>query len=216
MKRRLFALVLLPLTCFASRAAGAEPAGPAAAQSAASASVGADQGRAYVSVLTEPGGGPILVVRYPWKRHLRPSVEVRTLDPSEVDNLLLRPLFFLHDVMKGEITTVVYLCQARCEDVPQTAEFSRGETQFEVFGQRNLLGRPAVAVASRAKREPPTSPRETRAAFPLLDAWALDEHTLYLELPPEYFSKPTPVRVWLLRGKSIVWTETADWPGTGQ
>jgi hypothetical protein len=194
------------------------------------------KGDAFVSVLTQPTGGPILAVKYPWKRHVRASVEVRVLDPSEVDNPLIRPLFFLHDLMKGNVTTAVYRCQDDSEDVAQTAVFSKDALDFEIFGARNALGRPAVCVACRTattrhpadtsgepgdlaakaiallgpalEREP-----ETWAAFPLLLAWALDERTLYLQLPAEYFSRPCKIRVWLLRGKDVVWVATTDWPG---
>ena len=196
-----------------------------------------DRGDAFVSVITQHTGEPILVIKYPWKRHARPSVEVRVLEPSEVDSPLIRPLLFLHTVMKGNVTTAVYRCQDDSEDTSQTATFSKDGMDFEVFGARNSLGRPSVCVACQTATQrrrtaaeaaqaaeesdsviesftTPPEP-ETRAAFPLLDAWAVDERTLYLELPAKHFSRPSKIRVWLLRHKDVVWTADADWPGAG-
>lgn len=193
------------------------------------------RGEPFVSVLTRPTGEPLLVVRYPWKRHAKPSVEVRVLDPGDVDDPLIRPLFFRHDIMKGNVTEAVYRCQDDSEDTRQTATFSQGEADFEVFGARNSLGRPAVCVASRIAPEPVSretealvaeltrtgqvsalrlrSEPETRAAYCLLDAWAVDQRTLYLELPATHFAQPSKIRLWFLRGKDIVWTADATWPG---
>lgn len=197
-----------------------------------------DRGEAFVSIVKRPTGEPILVVKYPWKRHAHPSVEVRTLHPSEVQNPLIRPLFFAQDLMKGDVTTAIYHCQDNSDELQQTASFTKEGMDFEIFGARNSLGKPSVCVACRPEakhgvletpggrnveefgsdlaaiyaarldREP-----ETRAAFSLLDGWALDDHTLYLELPTKYFSNPGKIRVWLLRGEDIVWTANADWPG---
>ena len=190
------------------------------------------RGDAFVSVITQHTGEPILVIKYPWKRHARPSVEVRVLEPSEVDSPLIRPLLFLHTVMKGNVTTAVYRCQDDSEDTSQTATFSKDGMDFEVFGARNSLGRPSVCVACQTATQRrrtaaevaeesdsvvesfTTSPKpETRAAFSLLDAWAVDERTLYLEPPAKYFPRPSKIRVWLLRHKDIVWTADVDWPG---
>lgn len=173
-----------------------------------------DRGESYVSVLSQTTGEPILVIRYPWKRHARPSVEVRILDKSDVDNRLIRPQFFTRDVMKGDITTALYDAQDRSEDVVQRVAFSEEPTDFSIVGARNVLGRPSVCVSSLTK--PPDAPPETRAAFPLLRAWSIDERTLYLELPAEHFSKKSKIRVWFLRGQDIVWVANTTWPGTPQ
>jgi hypothetical protein len=225
------------LACLA-QAARAAAAMPDAARPPDKKPAAVDRGEAFVSIIKQPTGEPILVIKYPWKRHLHPSIEVRTLDPSEVDNPLIRPLFFTHDLMKGEVTTAIYHCQDNSDKLQQTASFTKEGMNFEVFGARNLLGRPSVCVASRpaARHGVLQTPGgvnveefgsdlaaiyaartdhepESRAAFCLLDAWALDDDTLYLELPAKYFSKPAKIRVWLLRDKDIVWTANADWPG---
>ncbi|NQT18014.1 MAG: hypothetical protein HQ582_35005 [Planctomycetes bacterium] len=171
-----------------------------------------DRGESYVSVLSQTTGEPILVIRYPWKRHARPSVEVRILGEKELDNPLIRPQFFVHDVMKGDITKALYDCQDRSEDVPQRVAFSEGNANFSIFGTRNVLGRPSVCVSSRTTTV--DSPPETRAAFAMLRPWSIDERTLYLELPAEHFSKRSKIRIWFLRGKDIVWMANTTWPGT--
>jgi hypothetical protein len=213
----------------ASRANAAEGAAAAGLSEPA-------RGESFVSVITQPSGEPILAVNYPWARHAKPSIELLVLDPSEVDDPLIRPLFFRHDVMKGNVTKAVYQCQDRSEHTRQTATFSHGNADFEVFGARNSLGRPAACVAWRKtptivspeaesrfsegaldELKPLLSSRsepETRAAYCLLDAWAIDERALYLDLPASYFSRPSKVRVWFLRGNDIVWTADVKWPGT--
>ncbi len=192
------------------------------------------RGDAYVSIITRHTGEPILVIEYPWRRHARPSVEVRVLEPSEVDAPLIRPLLFQHNIMKGNVNTAVFRCQDDSEGTSQTVTFRKEGMDFEAFGARNSLGRPSVCVACRTATDRPrtvaevveegaseiesfTGPPqpETRAAFPLLDAWAVDGRTLYLELPARYFSRPGKIRVWLLRHKDIVWAANVDWPGAG-
>ncbi|MFH1265533.1 MAG: hypothetical protein ABIK89_07365 [Planctomycetota bacterium] len=192
-----------------------------------------DRGESFVSVITQHTGEPILAIRYPWKRHAHPSVEVRILDKSEVGNRLIRPLFFVHDIFKGDVTMAVYRCEDRSENVAQRAAFSNDDFDFEVFGSRNSLGRPSVCVAGRTKperhRARAASPQddgfvdellggppepETRAAFCFLPTWSVDEQMLYLTLPSEYFPKPGKIRIWFLRDKDIVWTADTTWPGT--
>jgi hypothetical protein len=228
-------VVLVVLVLAASAGSQAEAADRQIDRSAEMPLVEPARGESFVSVITQPSGGPILVVKYPWKRHAKPSVEVRVLDPSEVDKPLIRPLFFRHDIMKGDVTTAVYQCQDNSDELPQTATFSEGNADFEVFGARNSLGRPAVCVACRIVPEAAADETaslladlartgqetmlsmkfrpEMRAAYCLLDAWAVDRRTLYLELPASHFSQRSKIRVWLLRGKDIVWTANMTWPG---
>jgi len=215
MKTRVHAVVLLVLVISGSDFARARAGERGPDQSPRENAVEVARGESFVSLMTQITGEPILVIKYPWKRHARPSVEVRVLDEEEVDNPLIRPLFFVHDMMKGEVTSAVYHCQDRSDEVSQTASFTRdymeGKIDFHIFGVRNTLGRPSACVACRVvipKRVP-----ETRAAFCLLDAWAIDERMLCLELPAEYFSRPSKIRVWLLRDKDIVWTAVIPWPG---
>jgi hypothetical protein len=211
---RLLAVMLLVFVVCVWQTVQAETAPRSPGQRPGKGTTEAGQGDAFVSVITQHTGGPLLVIRYPWKRHALPSVEVRVLAEDEVDNRLLRPLFFQRRIMKGGITEAVYHCQDRSEGVRQTATFLKDNIDFDIFGARNSLGRPSVCVACRTTTVDP--PPETRAAFCLLDAWALDERTLNLELPAKYFSEPGKIRVWLIRDKDIVWTATTTWPGASE
>jgi hypothetical protein len=50
-----------------------------------------------------------------------------------------------------------------------------------------------------------------RSAFYRLESWAADSDTLMLDLPPEHFCRPGTLKVWLLRGDEVVWSETVPW-----
>ena len=75
-------------------------AGIAGLQAAESATPGQDTN--YVSIETPAGGEPMIVVRYPWKTHQKPSVEIRTYIQGEEDSPRVRPLFFHHEFLKFE------------------------------------------------------------------------------------------------------------------
>jgi hypothetical protein len=217
-RRRIHALAIVTTLSasllYAAQAAHADTAQASGGQALETAATQPRQTDSRLSIIKQLSGEPVLVVSYPWQKHARPSVEFRVLREGEIDDPLVRPLYFLRDVMKGKVTEAVYRCEDGAEDLPQTATFSQDRTDFEIFGRRNLLGRPAVCIASRTRSIDP--PPETRAFFCSLDAWAVDERTLYLELPDEYFAEPCQLRVWFLRDKSIVWKQTILWPGTGK
>ena len=236
MRIGLHLLVLAVLVLVASAQSQAEAADRPIDRSAEKLVSEPARGESFVSVIRQPTGEPLLVIKYPWKRHAKPSIEVRVLDPSQLDSSLIRPLFFRHEIMKGDVTAAVYRCQDDSDDLPQTATFSEGTADFDVLGARNSLGRPSVCVACRIVPEPASEKTakliadlartgqdsaltqslqpETRAAYCLLDAWAVDARTLYLELPASHFSQPSKIRVWFLRGKDIVWMANTTWPGT--
>lgn len=212
MKTRLPWIVLVALVIGTGDAAGEEWTGGTAGQSPSRAA--ASGGVSRVSVVEQPTGEPILVIQYPWTMHARPSVEVRLLADAEADNYELRPLCFVDDFMKGEVTVKVYHCQDRSADTPLNLTFSERDIDFEFLGERNSLGRPSVRVVYRTETGVPES--GANAVYCLLRSWAVDKRMLYLDLPPAYFSKPGRIRVWFLRGKDIVWSETARWPGLGK
>jgi len=171
----------------------------------------------YVSIESPAGGEPMLVVRYPWTKHKDPSVEVRTYVEGEVESLRVRPLHFRHDFMTPEISKAVYDCQTSAESVRTLIDFDMREIEFVGLGDRNQLGRAAVCLTCRTKVLKPN--RELfpdlarRAAFPLLASWAVDDETLFLSLPDLNFAEPAKMRVFFLRGDTIVWSEAVKWPG---
>ncbi len=167
----------------------------------------------FISVSSDHTGSPILLVEYPWDRHVRPSVEVRMLGEDEPDDHRVRPLHFLNDFMTGEMNVAVFRCQVDAADTRRTTTTTKREIEFELIGDRNSLGKAAVCVCCSTQTPFDESQRVNRAAFGLLGPWAADRGTLHLELPQEYFTKPGTMRVWLLRGDDIVWSQVTQWPG---
>lgn len=174
-----------------------------------------------VSLFREPAGKLVLVVRYPWTLHAKPSVEVRLLGEGEPDDGAVRPMCFRSKYMKGPTTVAVYRCQDGCENSPTTVPIKEQDVEFEALGNRNSLGAPAVCVARQVVRkdatfhEGPAMEPGAAAAFPLLEPWALDKGLLYLDLPKDYFAESGRMRVWYLRRDRIVWSEDLAWPGLG-
>lgn len=170
-----------------------------------------------------------LLISYPWKVHRRPSVEIRLVTGKEGDTAAVRPLFFLSDYMKGEVTVAVYRCQDEAAGAPVRESLTEKEVGFEILGRRNSLAKPSVCVVHRfAADEPPpgTAADEptpdatadepaygTAAVYCLLPAWAINKRLLRLDLPRQDFAKPGKMHVWFLREGTIVWKETLDWPG---
>jgi hypothetical protein len=155
-----------------------------------------------------------LVVRYPWKAHARPSVEVRQIAHEENDTGEIRPLQFATQIMKGEVTAAVYQVRDRSEDTPTARKLKHEKQEFELVGTKSRLGRGAVCAVFAP--DPDAKPAVARVAYPLLDSWALDAETLVLELPEQHFAESGWIRVWLLREGNIVWWKTVAWPGRGK
>jgi hypothetical protein len=169
----------------------------------------------HLSLMPRPSGEPILVVNYPWHEHQRPSIEMRLLDDSQRDASVWKPIFFVGTYLSDQAITAIYRCQNLGANLPATATFSKSTNEqtvdFEVTGQRNSMERSSVTIHCVSKLEGPRS--GTRLIFWPLEDWAIDEHTLWLELPKKDFSKPCRLRVWFLRHDDIVWAETLSWPG---
>lgn len=170
------------------------------------------------SVVQQPSGGPALAIQYPWGLHQQASIEVRWVPAGSVDEKQLRPVFFVGDYLKGLATIKVYQARDRAADSPSKDSYirnSQDKVEFDILGQRNTLGKPAVTVIPRFKpddkaKEPPP---DTAAVFYFLDSWSVDKQHLWLDLPREYFAKAGDLHVWFLRGDKIVWQEKVSWPG---
>ena len=206
MTSRLLAMGVAGLTICCLRAEGSPAANATQRES----------GSSFVSVVRRPTGEPILVVAYPWKEHARPSIEVRAYGPDEADSRQIDPLYFVNNFMKGEVTVAVYKCQDLGGQTRTTAQLTKNEIDFEVIGERNSFGGPSATVACRTKYRISAAETVPRAIFPLLEPWSIEPQELYLDLPEAYFSGPVKLRIWMLRGKSVVWTETIRWPGPGK
>lgn len=171
----------------------------------------------YVSIETPAGGEPMLVVRYPWTMHKKPSIEVRTYVQGEEESVRIRPLHFRHGFMKDEITITVFETQAASASTRTTVDFTRRDIKFTAVGQRNLLGRPAACLTCETEILRPNKtpfPEKSRwALYPFMEPWAVDDETLFLSLPDSTFSAPAKLRVFFLRDDDVVWSEIKHWPG---
>ena len=168
----------------------------------------------YVEVTREPNGKPLLMIHYPWKTHARPSVEVRQLAAGESDDGEIRPLGFVANVMKGEVTAAVYQCRDLARETPVVRKLKHEGQDYELVGSKNGLGSGSVCAVFAPK--PDAKKPAALVAFPLLESWAVDERTLALELPESSFASPGRIRVWFLRTGDIVWWKTVNWPGAGK
>ncbi|MBN2474750.1 MAG: hypothetical protein JXB62_09090 [Pirellulales bacterium] len=165
----------------------------------------------YVSIVKQQTGDPALVIQYPWKVHQRPSIEVRLVTSDGAGGREVRPLFFVKEFFRGAMTINVYACLDRGAGVPMSRSVTEQGIDFQIFGRRNALGRPAVSVACEVPADDPAP--GAAVVFCLLPDWAIDGDLLHLELPPEHFTSPGKLYVWFLRGGEVLWQETCDWPG---
>ncbi len=184
---------------------------------AVAASPAEGPGTGYVSIETPAGGEPMLVVRYPWTVHKKPSIEVRTYVQGEEESIRIRPLQFRHGFMKDKVTITVFKTQAASATTRTTVDFTRRDIRFTAMGQRNLLGRPAVYLTCKTKILRPNKtefPEKSRwAIYPFMEPWAVDNETLFLSLPESTFATPAKLRLFFLRDNDVAWSEIVQWPG---
>ena len=184
----------------------------------------ADEGPAYtpanspipshveISAIQDQSGAPILVVKYPWSAHPQASIEVCLLPKDMPDSPAIRPLNLTARLARdkdGKLVKAVYKCQDDAATVPTNVSVTEGDQDFDILGNRNSLGSAAVAVGWKTF-SPDHKPLH-RSAFYRLESWAADSDTLMLDLPPEHFCRPGTLKVWMLRGDDVVWSETAPW-----
>lgn len=164
----------------------------------------------YVEVSAWPKERPVLLIRYPWRVHSRPSVEVRYLADDERDTAGIRPLGFVAQ-MKADVAMALYQCLDLSDDTQISKTFKEKDGTLEVVGRKNDLGN-VVAEATFLPKEGAIDAGARVVYFPL-EPWGADAESLRLELPAAQFSKPGRVRVWLFREGSVVWWQTVVWPG---
>jgi hypothetical protein len=165
----------------------------------------------FVSLLKEGAGRQVLVINYRWKVHSKASIEVRLLPNDDKEETLVSPTYFVSDLFKGPVATKVYRCLDSAGDLATTDSFTKDKMEYKIIGQRNALGHPSILIIPYP--EGGTVTRRPTAIFPLLDAWAINDRLLDLELPRDAFAKPGRLHVWFLRGDHEVWEEAIDWPG---
>jgi len=169
----------------------------------------------YIKIKRQPNAPPLLVIDYPWKAHGRPSIEIRQLAAGEKDTGEVRPLGFLSRIMKGDVTAAVYQCRDRSAETPVSRKLKYEGEDYELVGMKNRLGNGSVYAVfpPNPDAKDPIARDVAWAVYPLLGCWALDDRTLVLELPEQYFAEPCWIRVWLMREGSIVWWKTVAWSG---
>lgn len=171
---------------------------------------------ARLKVVSDLGEEPLLVVDYPWAAHGKASIEIIAVPEGNVDPSEIRPIAFVRNHMRGPMTASIHHIQDRAAGVPLSKTRNSGDIDFEILGQRNALGKPAVTVAywtvfGEAEKEKQT--RLPSAVYCLLSNWAVNDHLLYLTLPREYFAEPATLRVWMMHRGRQIWGKTIDWPG---
>jgi hypothetical protein len=190
------------------------PAGMSLAQSPeASAKIQPAEKAAGGRVSLQPWrqGGPRLWVSYPWKLHSHASLELYLATGQDTKRPELRPMFFLRTFMPGQMTSLVHECLDHSEDAEDHRSHKAKGIDFQIIGRRNSLERPSVLVVRRVEGH--TSTPDVAAVLPILPCWALSERLLCVDLPADSFAEAGLLRVWLLRGDQILWSEAMDWPG---
>ena len=165
-----------------------------------------------LSVIQDQSDAPILVVKYPWNAHPQASIEVCLLPKDVADSPSLLPLNLpgrLASNKDGKLVKAVYKCQDQAATAPTNVSVNDGGQDFDILGNRNSLGSAAVAVGWKTLT--PDHKLIHRSAFYRLESWAADSDTLMLDLPPEHFCRPGTLKVWLLRGDEVVWSQTVPW-----
>jgi len=195
----------------------AGPAGWAGAQTPGDA---APQARkppktAYASVFKDRKENPVLLVEYPWKVHAKPSIEVRLVTGKDETAPGEPPMFFMKTRMKGKAAEQVYYCLDRSTDAGISKSFKDGEIDFEIVGRTNALEKPAVSVTARTKNEEGDW-EALGTVFLLLDSWAINKGSLYVDLPPGTFAEAGTLHVWVLRDDTVLWKQALPWPGYGK
>ncbi|NQU23588.1 MAG: hypothetical protein HQ567_20085 [Candidatus Nealsonbacteria bacterium] len=177
-----------------------------------------------ISVRQLRGGRTTLRIKYPWKAYTQPSIEVRLVTSRKADAGDVRPLLFVGNFMKGELKVKIYRATDDAATGTVILPITEKELDMDILGGRNALGKPAICIARQVPEDDPA--RGAGAVFPQLSSWALDDHTLYLNLPGKatapvlgaaktYFAPAGKLHVWFLRGNEVVWREEIEWKGMG-
>jgi len=168
----------------------------------------------FVSLVQTRIGQQTLVVDYPWKVHDRPSVEVRLVTKEATDLSGVRPLFFVNEHLKGELSLRVYHCLDAAAGTGTTEPLKVNGIEMEILGRRNSLDKPSVSILRKVPGDDPTP--GSGAIFCYLPAWSANQTMLCLDLPRQHFAESGKLYVWFLRGDKVLWEQQVDWPGYGK
>jgi len=213
----------LVLACwFSGRAAAQRPASPgppdvdAAAPSrepvpAPMTREPAGKEASHASLFVGRGGRRVLLVDYPWARHDQASIEIRLVSGQNPRAEDLKPLGFVARHFHGKVRVKVYDVQDAAVVGEATRPLKVDEAEFQIVGKRSSLGTQAVYLARPIP--PRESPPGASAVYCLLPSWSINRGLLHLDLPRRFFAPSGKLRVWFLRGRDVLWSQTLDWPG---
>jgi hypothetical protein len=165
----------------------------------------------HASLFAARGGRRMLLIDYPWARHQNASVEVRLLSGEGPGAATIRPLSFVARHFHGKVRSKIYDVQDAAANSDTAEPLNVDETQFEVVGRRNSLGRQVVYLVRSIP--PHESPPGASAVYCELPSWSINRGLLHLDLPGEQFAPAGKLRVWFLRGRDVLWSQTLNWPG---
>jgi len=171
----------------------------------------AEKEATFASLFAGRGGRRVLLVDYPWARHDDASIELRLLSGEAPGREEVRPLGFVARHFRGKVRMKVYDAQDAAATGDTARPLTVDDTEFEIVGSRNTMGSRAVYLVRSipAKESAPGA----AAVYCLLPAWSLNRGLLHLDLPREHFAPAGKLRVWFLRGRDVLWSQTLDWPG---
>jgi hypothetical protein len=202
---RFMKLLALPASMFALFVAGTLWGQDAPANSSDESS--ASQ---YVSIDASTRGENRLLVRYPWTVHEKASIEIRLISDAKDFSARAKPLRFAAH-FDADAQKAVYRMEDEALTRPGKEKIRLGDMDWTIVAERNHLGNAAVWAINRQAVEHGSA--GTTAALYNLAPWRIDDRTLSIDFPPEYFDKPGKMRVWFLRGDKIIWDDELSWPG---
>ena len=168
-----------------------------------------------VTVVAEHGKRKTLWIDYRWNLHDKASVEVRLVTGQKAaKGVIVVPVYFVGEQLNAQIQQRAYRCLDRAGDATTTDSFTADKMVYKIIGQRNSLGRPALYVLPYTEGGTPAE--RPGAVFLQLDAWAINDHLLSLDLPRDGFTEAGTLFVWFLRGDRMLWEKKVAWPGYGK
>jgi len=171
----------------------------------------AEKEASFASLFVGRGGRRVLLVDYPWARHDDASIEIRLLSGGAPGAEEIRPLGFVARHFRDKVRMKVFDVQDAAATGDTTRPLTVDETEFEIVGSRSSLGSQAVYLVRSIP--PQESPPGAAAVYCLLPAWSINRGLLHLDLPREHFAPAGKLRVWFLRGRDVLWSQTLEWPG---
>jgi hypothetical protein len=186
-------------------------AGVLRAQDASKADANDPSAAKCVSLERSAAGENVLLVDYPWRKHEKPSIEVRLITEKSAYAARAKPQRLAEMPIDEKMQRRIYTAFDTAIDRPSTGKFEIGGMKWDIYARSNHLGQGALWFVNTPEAKDDKS--GAAAVFFPPDPWAVNDRVLLLDLPRETFYKPGKLHVWFLRCDRIVWQEEIDWPG---